>query len=285
MEPKQKSRYLFLGLVAALVLASVGIIRSISLQNELQRTQEELNQQENALETANRIRNIDSLLASGYYHQAEEAYKAELTDTEQTDSIGIALRISLARRMLRLQEEVANLRTGRDSILTADSLNRDSISAGGNIRLSDSLNFVLEKARVQLAGLRRQLREQSTGEYLTFESEKGNQMHYVGQVSNGMANGYGVAILDTGSRYEGEWRDNRRHGQGSFYWQDGEYYVGEYRNGLRSGAGTYYWPNGEKFTGQWANDRRNGEGTFYGSDGEVLASGTWEKDKLVEERK
>ena len=135
------------------------------------------------------------------------------------------------------------------------------------IEQKDSLNFALEKANIQLRNLRSQLKERSFGEYLTFKSKKGNQMHYVGKVNNGMANGYGMALLDTGSRYEGEWKNNQRHGEGSFYWSDGDYYVGHYENAERNGFGTYYFHNGEKYVGDWKDDKRNGDGNFYGKDG------------------
>jgi len=130
--------------------------------------------------------------------------------------------------------------------------------------------------------MRNKLRNKAIGEYLTFSNTKGSQMHYVGQVKNGKANGFGVALLNTGSRYQGAWRNNQRHGDGSFYWADGQYYIGSYSNDLRNGQGTYYWPNGEKYVGQWKDDKRNGEGVFYGKDGAIITSGIWKNDKLAD---
>jgi hypothetical protein len=146
---------------------------------------------------------------------------------------------------------------------------------------ADSLSFALKKARVQLACMRKQLAEKSFGEYLTFTNSKGSQMHYVGQVKHGKANGYGVALLNTGSRYVGNWKDNQRSGEGTYYWADGEYYQGSYKNDRRHGEGTYFWPNGEKYVGHWKDDQRSGEGTFYGKDGNVIADGIWKDDKLA----
>nr|WP_262895559.1 hypothetical protein [Galbibacter mesophilus] len=149
----------------------------------------------------------------------------------------------------------------------------------------DSLTFALEKNKLQLSRLKKQLREKSFGEYLTFKSKKGNRLFYVGKVENHKANGFGIAILDTGSRYEGEWKDNMRHGEGSFYWIDGERYEGEYKNDERSGMGVYYWPNGDKYVGEWKEDVRDGQGTFYNAEGEVYAKGIWKDDKLVKKDK
>ena len=138
---------------------------------------------------------------------------------------------------------------------------------------------------MQLKSIKQQMITKNFGEYITFKSSKGNRLHYVGQVKNKKANGYGIAILDSGSRYEGDWKDNKRHGEGVFYWIDGQHYEGSYVDDLRSGKGTYYWINGEKYVGQWENDMRNGSGTFYGKDGNILTKGVWENDELMSEDK
>ncbi|EAR15608.1 MULTISPECIES: MORN repeat-containing protein [Robiginitalea] len=276
-------RKIIYGMLAAVILLlTAGLILTVSQGEKIADMKERLAQQDSALSLVNRLSRIDSLAGQGDYRGAAEAYDREL-QTMGTDSLGVALRRDLARQLDRLSRIHMAGEQVRDSLAGLAGV-ADSISQlGRELRNSDSLSFALEKARVQIAGLRQQLQRKSLGEYLTFTSSKGNPLHYVGQVANGQANGYGVAILDTGSRYEGEWQDNLRHGRGAFYWQDGEYYVGEFKNDRRSGQGTYYWPNGEKFTGTWENDRRNGPGTFYNAEGEVVASGTWKDDKLVEE--
>lgn len=147
----------------------------------------------------------------------------------------------------------------------------------------DSLVFALEKADLEIASLRKRLRRSSATEYLAFESAKGNDVYYVGEVRDGEANGRGTALFSTGSRYAGEWRDNMRHGEGEFYWKDGAYYEGEFAADQRSGRGTYHFPNGQYFVGDWAQDLRNGRGTFYDKDGTVVAQGIWRDDELAEE--
>ena len=149
----------------------------------------------------------------------------------------------------------------------------------------DSLNFVVTKMRLQLRNLEEQLKEKSSGEYLVFKTTKGVEVHYVGHVVDGKANGKGIGLLSTGSRYEGNWKNNLRHGEGAFYWPDSQVYIGNYKNDLRSGFGIYHWPNGDKFEGEWKEDERNGPGAFYDKDGKIIAKGTWKKDELIKVRK
>jgi hypothetical protein len=232
------------------------------------------------LESHEQLAKIDSLLLEGDYDGAIASYQTNLQTAGKEDNMVIPLRIALAEK-LRNKDISLNM-AEVDETEKQDSLPVSRWSEETAIRKYDSLNFSLEKTKVQLARLKKQLQQKSYGEYLTFTSQKGNQLHYIGQVKNGKAHGFGVALLETGSRYEGEWENNQRHGEGTFYWPDGEYYVGTYQNDKRSGYGTYYWPNGEKYTGQWKDDKRSGTGKFYDAEGEIVAGGEWSDDKLVE---
>ncbi|MEM9648083.1 MAG: hypothetical protein AAF969_06350 [Bacteroidota bacterium] len=225
---------------------------------------------------------IDAMIIDGDdYSGALKAYQEKFGEDEAMEGTELELRISLTKKLLQLKA-----RPEKDSAQLAqmellDSLKTLVDSSPKEIQQFDSLSFVLEKAKARIARMQRQLQQKSSGQYLTFSNSKGSQMHYVGEVKNGKANGFGVAILNTGSRYVGEWKDNERHGEGSFYWHDGQYYVGAYKNDKRSGKGTYNWPNGEKFVGLWKDDERTGEGAFFGKKGDVVASGVWEHDELV----
>jgi len=222
----------------------------------------------------------DSLLIAGKYEDALDNYQ----QLSQNNGLNTELRKTITTRLLSLKNQIAKTNK-RDSIPESDTSATNSQEAGSSIKDIDSLSFALEKAQMQLKSVREQMSQNTFGKYITFKSTKGNRLHYVGGVKNKKANGFGIAILDSGSRYEGEWQDNKRHGQGTFYWIDGEHYQGTYKNDLRSGQGTYYWTNGEKFVGSWSADKRNGEGTFYGKDGEIVTSGIWEDDQLVKEDK
>lgn len=270
--------YALLGLSIALLFFYV--FKAASLKKKLVAAEEN---QKHTIEQAayqQKILHIDSMLVRGEYNSAINAYNSEIGNKDIDDVSGIALRIELAQHLLKMQngqntdQEVLAMRDSLDSV----QMNRTALPT--EIRRYDSLNFALEKTKVQLTNMRRRLQNKTVGEYLAFTNTKGSQMHYVGQVKNGMANGFGVALLNTGSRYKGEWRNNQRHGEGSFYWADGEYYIGNYTQDKRNGLGTYYWPNGEKYVGQWKDDKRNGEGVFYGKDGEIVTKGIWSDDKL-----
>ncbi len=254
--------------------------RSVQLQKELAQVSGENKNISDKLNEYERLTEIDSVLLQGDYDAAIASYSASM-NAEEHNSI-IPLRIALAEK---LRNNNTQKKTIPDSIFAhLDSLPNSNSNWNEEVavRKYDSLNFSLEKTKVQLARIKKQLQQKSFGEYLTFKSKKGNQMHYIGQVKDGKAHGFGVALLDTGSRYEGQWKNNQRHGEGTFYWPDGEYYVGNYTNDKRSGYGSYYWPNGEKYTGEWKDDKRSGAGKFYDSEGDVVAGGEWSDDKLVE---
>jgi hypothetical protein len=221
------------------------------------------------------LRGADSLFFAGAYNKALKQYKTLAANSSQP----IQLRLTAAVRLRDMEQMLNSLRQKGEKI---DSLNVVAVRLEPDTqRTIDSLSFALEKSQMQLKTIKNQIQNRVYGEYITFKSTKGNRLHYVGEVKHKKANGYGIAILDSGSRYEGEWLDNQRHGKGVFYWIDGEHYEGEYKQDQRSGLGTYYWTSGEKFTGNWENDMRNGFGTFYGKDGERVTSGFWEDDQLV----
>ena len=274
-------KYTFFILLAVLAVGTVFFVaKSLKLKKELALTKEQNQTLTKNLESHEQLAKIDSLLLEGDYDGAIASYQTNLQTAGKENNMVIPLRIALAEK-LRNKDISLNM-AEVDETEKQDSLPVSRWSEETAIRKYDSLNFSLEKTKVQLARLKKQLQQKSYGEYLTFTSQKGNQLHYIGQVKNGKAHGFGVALLETGSRYEGEWKNNQRHGEGTFYWPDGEYYVGTYQNDKRSGYGTYYWPNGEKYTGQWKDDKRSGTGKFYDAEGEIVAGGEWSDDKLVE---
>ncbi|MRH99446.1 hypothetical protein GH721_02775 [Kriegella sp. EG-1] len=268
---------------ATAIVALFYLFRSVGLKNDLMLKETQQAKIDESLAEYKEVMRIDSILLEGDYKKALNAYNSELKYVKD-NPYRIPLRIGLAEQLLDLKTD--KTKVVKDSIVSnIDSIQAIEQKAKYEIKLRDSLSFALEKAKVQLAAMRRQLGNKTLGEYLKFKNKKGSLMHYVGQVSNNMANGIGVAILNTGSRYEGSWRNNERHGEGTFFWADGEYYIGSYSNDLRNGLGTYYWPNKEKYVGEWKDDKRNGKGTFYGKDGEVVTKGIWKGDKLVEVEK
>ena len=255
--------------------------KSNQLEKQIQANKEFINQLDEQMTAQQELEEIDALLMDGDYRRALNTYEEQYEQGEINDGPSVEMRVSLIKELLRLQYEnkLAALQNQQEEAI--DSSLIDTQPTLDELMYTDSLSFALEKAKVQLKGLKKQLADKSFGEHLTFTNSKGSQMHYVGQVKDGKANGYGVALLNTGSRYEGQWKDNMRHGEGTYYWSDGQYYMGEYMNDKRNGQGTYYWPNGEKYAGQWEDDERDGKGVFYGKDGKIMADGTWEDDELA----
>ncbi len=180
--------------------------------------------------------------------------------------------ISLQQYKVRLNarnEEVKKLKDQKDSIV--EKLN-NQLSTVENEK--DSLSKVVLKKE-------KTLKRKEDIKVISFESTKGDQVHYLGEVENGKANGGGIGIWRTGSIYKGKWKNNKRHGQGTFEWEDGQRYEGDFRNDVRTGEGTYYWPGGERYEGEFRNNRREGKGTLYDPDGNVSFKGKWKNDKPV----
>ena len=266
-------------LVVAVISAIFFFVETKKLHHQLAQTQEKQSHLSEEINDYKELVHIDSVLLKGDYDTALNSYN-ETLKVHHENNMGIPLRIALAEKLLHVEstgeKEKNEIQEEVDSLITPE------ISSPKEVREIDSLSFTLEKTKVQLARLRQMLKQKSFGEYLQFKSLKGNNMHYVGEVKNGKANGFGIALLDSGSRYEGEWKDNRRHGEGTFYWADGQYYVGTYNSDKRNGFGTYFWPNGEKYEGEWQDDKRSGTGKFFGTDGAIVTGGKWQDDKLVE---
>lgn len=272
-------------LTRLMLVIAIGLVFSLIFSNvkqgkQLQSTKEELSKLEQQLRIQRELLKGDTLMVEGKYQDALQQYENQEMIPIQDGSFGVGLRMAMAQKFLDLEEGLENHTRNADSLVEME-VDTETEPVAGGLNQVDSLNFALEKTKVQLARLKTQLQEKSFGEYISFTNAKGSKLHYVGQVKQGKANGYGVAILNTGSRYIGEWQNNERHGYGTYYWKDGEYYEGEYRNDQRNGQGTYYWPNGEKYVGQWKADQRSGKGAFYGKDGKLMASGVWENDKMI----
>lgn len=92
-------------------------------------------------------------------------------------------------------------------------------------------------------------------------------------------NGYHTQVWESGTRYEGEWKEDFWHGQGTLTFTDGEKYTGQWQNGLKHGQGTYTWANGNKYTGEYKNEMREGYGTQINTSGGKY-TGQWLKNKM-----
>ncbi len=61
----------------------------------------------------------------------------------------------------------------------------------------------------------------------------------------------GVYTYPDGSRYVGEFRDNKRSGQGTLTFANGDKFVGQWSDGKENGQGTYTFSDGDKYVGEW----------------------------------
>ena len=114
-------------------------------------------------------------------------------------------------------------------------------------------------------------------------------------------NCFGTYTDDDGTRYMGEWKDDKSHGQGTEIYPWGTY-VGEFRDGKKHGQGTYTgakkikmgWAESTirqgawylkhayfsfKYVGEWKDGKKHGQGTLTDSNGRV-EEGIWENDVL-----
>ena len=154
----------------------------------------------------------DSLVIRGDYNNAIRSYQESVIPETESDGAALELRMAFAKAFLELNSRPrvndSNLIAEADTAI-APTLQLSEL----DINKMDSLGFALEKMRAQVSRLQKQLRKKANGQYLTFTTSKGSLVHYVGEVKNKKANGIGVALLSTGSRYEGQWKNNQRHGQ------------------------------------------------------------------------
>ncbi|RFC55683.1 hypothetical protein [Brumimicrobium aurantiacum] len=202
----------------------------------------------------------------------------------------------------QIKQKLEDLEKVEDSSATMDKeLRAFQFKLNHQKKLIDSLHLVVDhleldnyntlnaqKSRVaelqqELKEKNRELRKKEGVQTISFKSENGDVIHYLGKVDDEKANGGGIGIWNTGSLYKGDWKDNKRHGKGEFTWSDGHQYVGDFVNDKREGNGTYYWPSGEKYEGEWSNGKRNGKGILYDKDGNIQYDGMWKKDKIVNE--
>ncbi len=228
----------------------------------------------------------ETLILEGDYEKALESYRNVLATVDHALEARVQARIEHVENMLEMQQSSNETKADpRDFLLskqretiaeleaTVDSLSTHLKEMGTH------MSSEKEELVAKLAKKEKELQKVSKIQVITFNSQRGHKIHYLGEVENGKANGGGVGIWTTGSIYRGNWKNNLRHGEGTFEWVDGEKYVGNYVNGVREGQGTYYWPNGDRYEGEWKNDRRNGFGILYDMDSAVRYKGQWKDDK------
>ena len=89
-----------------------------------------------------------------------------------------------------------------------------------------------------------------------------NGSKYVGEFKNDKPNGQGTYTFPNRNKYVGEIKDDRYNGQGTFTFANGNKYVGEFKDGKFNGQGTFASARGNKYVGEWKDGKFNGQGTL-----------------------
>ena len=93
---------------------------------------------------------------------------------------------------------------------------------------------------------------------------------------------YGTYTYPDGTKYVGEFRDDKKNGQGTYTFPNGAKYVGEFRDGNRNGQGIYTFPSGNKYVGDFRDDEPNGQGSKFSPDGRLIQNGIWLNGDFVQ---
>jgi len=97
---------------------------------------------------------------------------------------------------------------------------------------------------------------------------------------NYWTNCFGTYNWDDGTKYVGEWKDDKRDGQGTYTYSSGGKYVGEWKDDKRDGQGTYTYPSGDKYVGEWKDHKLNGKVIFFNADGSILRQGIYKDNEF-----
>jgi len=107
---------------------------------------------------------------------------------------------------------------------------------------------------------------------------------YEGEMSgDGTRHGEGSCNFADGSRYTGQWKEDKMAGTGVMYWPNGARYQGQFQRSSQHGEGSFWWPNGRQYSGQWICGRQHGRGSILATDGTVLCNGRWRRGQLLEQ--
>ena len=109
----------------------------------------------------------------------------------------------------------------------------------------------------------------------------GDGSKYVGEFRDEKPHGQGTYTGANGAKYVGEFRYGNFHGQGTFTSANGDKYVGEFRDGKRNGQGTATFANGNKYVGEFRDGKFHGQGTGTFANGDKYV-GEWRDDKRTE---
>ena len=110
-------------------------------------------------------------------------------------------------------------------------------------------------------------------------NNENQKYHYLGEVNDIHARGYGIYINDeTGVKYEGEWKNSMKNGIGIEIYKN-NFYQGNFVNGKRNGIGEYFWERNVFYSGEWKNNLMDGIGIYNFNDYSIY-EGNWKNNKM-----
>lgn len=291
------SRIILLAILGIYLIISLGWI--FKLQSDLRAVNESetKNKERDQLlldKYAIEIKTLDAIVESdnaffdGNYQKALELYESfnqsSVGSEKQTELV--QLRIQKLRELTKDNDTTNAFMFFQKKQLENMQLEKSKLenqldSIANNLKIKEQeLKEKVKSLEKSIADKDKRLEQKDKLQVISFKNDKGNLIHYLGEIKNGKAEGNGIGIWETGSIYKGNWKNNQRHGQGTYTWKDGHTYEGSFVNDIREGEGTYYWTSGEKYVGEWRNNQRHGQGILYDKDNNIKIQGAWEDDKI-----
>ena len=115
--------------------------------------------------------------------------------------------------------------------------------------------------------------KQGQGKYTHVDGSK-----YEGNFKDDKSHGKGTLTFVDGSKYEGEFKNGLRDGKGIFNYIDGSIHEGRYKKNKRHGKGIYTFVDGAKYIGEYKSDMYHGKGIYIHANGEKY-EGEWKENK------
>lgn len=133
------------------------------------------------------------------------------------------------------------------------------------------------------------------------ELEWNDNYYYVGEISGGEANGYGMLFkysdnslrqmglydnskivegtdIYNGESFTGKFKDGKIF-NGTYIYDNGDFYKGTFSDNKKSGEGIYVLTDGSFYEGEWQNDLPHGMCTYYDAVTDTSIYGNWENGK------
>lgn len=107
----------------------------------------------------------------------------------------------------------------------------------------------------------------------------GKRWSFSGILRDGIKDGRGEESMTDGSKYIGEYRQDKRNGFGKLITSSGIELSGEFVNGLLTGQGVMQAP-AYKYVGEFMNGKLHGEGIIYGANGRTIRA-TFDRGNLI----